>query len=183
MGYKQPTPAIAGPLFKYAPSAAVIHCPGDKRYKLPVGAGFGWDSYSGGNYLNGEDVQKNASAGFKKRTMVQHPSERFLFAEGADMRGENIGSWKMANYGSPAAGFSDAVLGDSPAAFHINAATFSFADGHAESHRWRDGTTIAYGASINVDKDKGSPEKSAAQHAGNLDAIWIGQRYATPQNP
>jgi len=27
-GYRQPTPTAEGPLFKYAPNAGIIHCPG-----------------------------------------------------------------------------------------------------------------------------------------------------------
>ena len=101
------------------------------------------------------------------------------------MRGENQGSWTMANNGSPAAfpPWSDSVFGDSPAAFHINVTTLNFVDGHAEAHKWIDGSTIAYARSVNLTKDAGSPEKTAAQHANNPDAVWVAQRYASPQNP
>jgi hypothetical protein len=61
--------------------------------------------------------------------------------------------------------------------------TLNFADGHVEEHRWRDGTTIAYAASTDVNKDAGSAVQTAAQHAGNVDAIWCASRYAGPQNP
>src|SRR5713101_1159575 len=95
MGYKKPQPTVDGPLFKYAANPDIVHCPGDARYRLPVNAGYSWDSYSGSTFLNGE------SGGFTKRTQVQHPSDRFVWIEGADMRGENEGSWQMSNYGSP----------------------------------------------------------------------------------
>jgi prepilin-type N-terminal cleavage/methylation domain-containing protein len=176
-GYQQPTPAIAGPLFKYAPNTDVIHCPGDARFRLPVGSGNAWDSYSGANGLRGETAPY-----LNKRTDVLHPTDRFIFAEGADMRGENVGSWKMSNTGT-APNCANAVFGDSPAAFHVNAATFSFVDGHSMMHRWLDGTTIAFAASVNANKDSSSAEKTAAQHAGNPDAIWVGQRYPTDTNP
>jgi hypothetical protein len=127
--------------------------------------------------LNGEQ------GGFIKRTQILRPSERLLMAEGADGRGENIGSWYLSNYGTPSMNFANATFGDSPAAFHINAASFSFTDGHAEMHRWRDATTIAFATSANVNKDAGSPEKTAAQHTGNPDAVWVAQRYPTPNNP
>jgi prepilin-type processing-associated H-X9-DG protein len=90
----------------------------------------------------------------------------------------------MKNSGTPSKDWADAVFRDSPAAFHGgNTASFSFADGHVELQRWRDGTTIAFALSSNVNKDSASPELTAAQHAGNLDAIWVGQRYATLNNP
>gem|GEM_PF-4845325 len=69
-GYRQPTPTIKGPLFKYAPNPDVLHCPADVRWQLPVGKGCGWDSYSGSTYLNGE------SGGFTKITALRHPSDR-----------------------------------------------------------------------------------------------------------
>jgi len=178
MGFKQPTPAIAGPLFRYAPNATVIHCPGDKRFQLPVGHGFAWDSYSGVTFLNGE------GGGFTKDTQVMHPSDRILWAEGADGRGENVGSWVMDDPGTAAANFTDALFGDSPAAFHVNACTFSFVDGHAEGHKWLDPTTIDYATSTAVGKESDSDgTKEAAQNDSIHDQTWIGSRYPGPQNP
>src|SRR5665213_832869 len=124
MGYQQPTPDIRGPLYQYAPNPGIVHCPGDWRWQMPVGRGFAWDSYSGASFLNGE------GGGFTKENQILHPSGRFVWAEGADMRGENVGSWVMADPGTAAANFSDALFGDSPAAFHGSAGTFGFADGH-----------------------------------------------------
>jgi prepilin-type N-terminal cleavage/methylation domain-containing protein len=178
MGYQQPTSDVPGPLFKYAPNPHVIHCPGDKRFHLPLGQGFSWDAYSGVSLLNGE------GGGFKKQSELLHPSDRFLWAEGADMRGENVGSWVMEEYGTVEAGFSDARFGDSPAAFHINASTFSFGDGHAEIHRWLDTTTIIYANSLTIDKDTGGDTtKADAQIGSTRDLVWIGSHYPGPQNP
>ena len=178
MGYKKPSPAIDGPLFRYASNPDVVHCPGDLRYKRPVGSGFAWDSYSGVNGLNGE------SAPFLLlRTHLRRPSERFLWIEGADGRGENIGAWMMANPGTPSLSFMDAQFRDSPADFHCNAASFSFADGHAESHKWLDATTLAYARSPNINKDAGSAEQTAAQQNSKRDQQWVGMRYPTANNP
>ena len=177
MGYKKPSPAFDGPLYRYAPNPDIVHCPGDVRYKRPVGAGFAWDSYSGTSFLNGE------GGGFKKRTQVLRPSERILWVEGADGRGENVGSWTMANFGTPTLGFADAQFRDSPADFHCGAAGFSFADGHAEMHKWLDATTIAYARSLNVNKDANSAEQTAAQTGSKRDQPWVGRRYPTQNNP
>ncbi|MGO8765899.1 MAG: prepilin-type N-terminal cleavage/methylation domain-containing protein [Limisphaerales bacterium] len=178
MGYKHPTPTAAGPLFQYAPNPDVIHCPGDWRYHLPLGQGFAFDSYSGVAFLNGE------YGGFVKETQVLHPSDRFLWAEGTDMRGENVGSWLMADPGTASANFSDALFGDSPAAFHIDAATFSFADGHSESHRWLDASTITYANSANLNKETdGDGTQLSAQDNSPRDQQWVGSHYPGPQNP
>ena len=178
MGYKHPTPQIAGPLFHYAANAAVIHCPGDRRYQLPLALGFCWDSYSGVAFLNGEN------GGLTNEGQFYHPSERFLWVEGADGRGENVGSWVMANGGNPTNGYADARFGDSPAAFHVTSGTFSFGDGHAESHKWQDPTTIAYANSTAISKEMDSDgTRSAAQKGSVHDQPWVGRRYVTPDNP
>lgn len=182
MGYKHLQESAAykvdGPLFKYAPNPDLVHCPGDRRYQLPLNGGLCWDSYSGSSLLNGE------SGGYKKLAQVLHPTDRFVWIEGADMRGENQGSWAMQNYGTSAANFTDAVFADSPANFHNGSMTLNFADGHAEANKWMDGTTIAYASDPSVNKDvPGSATRTAAQHPGNVDARWVGQRYAGPQNP
>jgi len=184
MGYKQPSPAFNGPLWRYAPNTDVLHCPGDPFCTLS-GTAFRWDSYSGVNGLNGETKPY-----LTKRTQVIHPSERFIWVEAADGRGENIGSWSMVTNGSPVLGYSNAMFSDTPAAYHTATANyhtatanFNFCDGHVENHKWLDATTIAFAVSTSPNKDSGSAEKLAAQHAGNADAIWVGSHYPSPQNP
>jgi len=177
-GYKQPSPAFDGPLFRYAPNSDIVHCPGDQRFKRPVGSGFAWDSYAGVNGLNGE-----SNPFLLKRTEVTHPSARMLWVEGGDGRGENVGSWTMSNYGTPAQDFADAKFRDSPANFHGGAASFSFADGHAEMHKWLDRTTVVYADSTNPNKDSSSAEQTAAQNNSIRDQRWVGSRFPTPNNP
>jgi len=182
MGYSHPSPLFDGPLFKYAPNTSIVHCPGDPFYQLPVvsGAGpFRWDSYSGVGELNGE-----MTPGLTKRAQVMHASERIIWVEGADARGENKGSWLMNTNGSATDGYAGAIFGDSPAAFHGGTTcSFSYCDGHVAMHKWLDGTTIAYAISQDTGKDSSSKVKSDAQHAGNVDAIWVGSQYPTPLNP
>jgi len=187
MGFQQPRPGVDGPLFKYCKNPDSEHCPGDKRYQLNVGAGYtgpySWDSYSGATYLNGEgraDTTRNLS----KRTAITRPSDKFIWTEGADMRGENIGSWGMGNPGSPAQNFTDAQFLDSPAAFHVTSAVFNFCDGHAAGRKWLDGTTIAFANSTIPNKDGGAGGvQAAANHAGNPDLPWIGSHYPSKLNP
>jgi prepilin-type N-terminal cleavage/methylation domain-containing protein/prepilin-type processing-associated H-X9-DG protein len=183
MGYKQPqtappgATAIDGPLFKYAPNPDIMHCPGDLRYKKPVGNGYAWDSYSGVNGLNGESTPY-----LLKRSQLLHSAERILWVEGADRRGENVGSWQMSNPGTAAANFADAQWRDSPAAFHGNSATFSFADGHSEMHKWLNGYTIAY-ANDGDDTGGSGAQGSANSMGSSADRAWVGRRYPTTTNP
>ena len=182
MGFKQPTPALAGPLFQYCKNPDSVHCPGDRRYQLPIGKGYSWDSYSGSTFLNGEGTRDARS--LHKRTQITRPVDKFIWAEGADMRGENVGSFGMSVYGTQALNFSDARFQDSPAAFHVTSAIFNFSDGHAESHRWQDGSTIAYASDITPGKDSGTGGSRASAQANSLrDQQWIGSRYAGTQNP
>ena len=194
-GYRQPVQApgrtIDGPLFIYAPNPGIVHCPGDRRYQLPftVGGGgpYGWDSYSGVNYLNGEGRNDGTKRNYSIRTQIKQPAERFVWVEGADMRGENVGSWQMLNtssYGTAANAFTDAKFGDSPAAFHVTSACFNFADGHAESHRWLSAATIDFAADTTKGKENGvGGSQAKANFRGNPDLQWIGSHYPGGQNP
>ena len=176
-GYRQPTPAIAGSLWRYAPNAAIIHCPADKHWQMALNKGFCYDSYSASQWLNGED-NGNANCLFK-RTDVLHPSDRFIWIESTDSRGENQGSWYFNVQGTQANGFANSQFADGndgPAIFHGSGAEFNFCDGHAESHKWLNGTTIAF-AGWNC---QGTPPNPPA---ANSDSLWIAQHYAGKQNP
>jgi prepilin-type processing-associated H-X9-DG protein len=188
-GFRQPTPTIAGPLYGFAPNADLVHCPADGRAKLPVTTSpyqgpFAWDSYSGSGFLNGESYGDNRD--LLKRTGITRPAAKFMWAEAADLRGENLGSWFMGTYGTlnDAAGpFTTATFADSPAAFHPASANFNFCDGHVETHKWVDTTTIAFASDFaNSDKDLRGTGVLARNHR-NADAIWVAQHYAGQQNP
>ena len=175
-GYRKPEPTIDGPLWNVAPNPNILHCPADRHDKLPFtpnsGGPFCFDSYSGSRNLNGEG--HNGNCLFKK-TEVRHPSDRFIWIESSDSRGENVGSWQMNIAGTQANGFQGSTFSsgnDAPAAFHVTAAVFNFCDGHAESHRWLDGATIAFANANN-----------GALPAANADSLWIAQHYAGTQNP
>jgi prepilin-type N-terminal cleavage/methylation domain-containing protein len=183
MGFTQPTPTIEGPLYKYCKNPDAVHCPGDKRYQLAFGSGYSWDSYSGANFLNGEAAGKDSRVIFK-RTAITRPSDKVIWIEGADMRGENVGSWNMQGYGLPTdtpSPFALAQFGDSPAAFHVTSAVFNFCDGHAESHKWQDSSTLTLANSTDSTKDGNSGFTGKA--VGNKDAVWVGSHYPGTQNP
>ena len=165
-GYRQ------GALFRYAPSPGIIHCPGDVRIKLKAGKGYTYVSLSGIGTLNGEVRE------IYKQTQITSTSDRFIWAEENDPRGENVGSWIM-NQGDPAKDFNGASLVDSTANFHGNASTFNFADGHAESKKWVDGAMIKYSASMDQNKFGSSPNDKVAPN----DVRWLARRYPSKINP
>lgn len=125
------------PLAKYAQNMALFHCPGDLRYRnLRVGngntgAGYGWayGSYSKADGMNGGGWTGPV---YTKLSQVKPPSKAMVFIEEADPRGYNNGTWVMDRSGWV----------DPFAIFHGTVSTFSFADGHAENHKWLDQETI-----------------------------------------
>jgi prepilin-type N-terminal cleavage/methylation domain-containing protein len=192
-GFQMPqtAPMVNGPLFRYAANATIVHCPGDVRAKLSATSGFAWDSYSGVNSLNGE-VNTTTPTGsaiyFFKRSALMHPSARILWVEEYDPRNDNLGAWEFGG-GTPLRSFRDATWVDSPAAFHLGASTFSFGDGHAESHKWV--TSAVYDFAVNNDqpphpnKITGTGDGTAAFATANgvIDTEWVASRYPTAANP
>jgi prepilin-type processing-associated H-X9-DG protein len=59
--------------------------------------------------------------------------------------------------------YASLVIADFPASYHAKSGALSFADGHAEVHRWRDGRTTPPSAS----NMQSSPD--------NPDFIWLEQ--------
>jgi hypothetical protein len=130
--------------------------------------------------LNGEN-RGNADE-ILKRTAISHAPDRFVFAEGADMRGENLGSWDMT-YDSAANSFRNAAFTDSPAAFHDWATVYNFCDGHAATHKWVNGLTVAFSNSPIQNKDDAGSSPQW-QGTGNKDAQWVAAHYAAAlKNP
>jgi prepilin-type N-terminal cleavage/methylation domain-containing protein len=166
-GYRQ------GALFIYAPNPGIIHCPGDKRIGLKAGQGYTYSSVSPIGTLNGE------TAVFYKTTQISRPSDKFLWVEENDPRGENLGSWIMSQNGTQDNGFGGSSWIDSPAAFHGQSSSFNWADGHAAMHKWVDRATIAYALSMDQNKYGNAPSSSQVKD----DAPWAARGYASAKNP
>ncbi|MCX6924808.1 MAG: prepilin-type N-terminal cleavage/methylation domain-containing protein [Verrucomicrobia bacterium] len=166
-GYRQ------GALFQYAPNPGILHCPGDNRVGLKAGAGYTYTSISPIGTLNGETPV------FYKTSEITRPSEKFVWVEENDPRGENLGSWIMNQAGNQANGFVGSTYIDSPAAFHGNNSSFDWADGHASMHKWVDPATIAYAKSMDQNKYGNAPSAAATKN----DAPWCAKGFATKANP
>lgn len=178
-GFKQ------GGLYQYAPNVNMLHCPADQRSTAAVVPSptaspgtFAYGSYSGAGGLNG--VVYSPDMALKKQTAILHPDQKFLWVEENDPRGENLSSWVM-NLGTAPA-FSDSKFVDSVASWHGNTSTFSWADGHAENHRWADNATVTYALSRDPAKYFNSsllPSFSQSPH----DLYFLSTGYATQRNP
>jgi hypothetical protein len=128
---------------------------------------FAWVSYSGAGGLNG------ASPSIFKTGDIKHVADRILFAEENDPRNENEGSWDQT---------WQPELEDSTACWHVHSSTFSYTDGHVDSHRWLDPINITYALSMNPGKYSGAatnPNRSNCPH----DLAFVFDDFAGPTNP
>jgi len=134
-------------------SASVFRCPSDNVVS-DLQRGVGWDgrvrSYSmnamvgdaGFFSQTGVNVNNTNYVQFFKITTIPRPSDIFVFL---DEHPDSIDDGYFLNVDSD----SQPMWTDLPASFHSGGACFSFADGHAEVHHWRNAATIqparAYG--------------------------------------
>ena len=128
-----------GALYPYIRDHEMYHCPGDNRYQ--TGAPELQRMYR--SYII-PDVLSAAGKGFhpwtearhkhfpKKLQEIEHTSLKYLFVE-SEFQNPNFnydhGGWSFAPW-------VDTRWIDELATFHSKSATFGFADGHAEKHKW-----------------------------------------------
>ncbi len=154
------------PLWDYVQVLASHHCPGDLRAKRKMGLGWGYDSYSKANGMNGLFGWEAAQTPFSKASQVDSPSSSFIFIEESDPRNSNLGTWVLS-VGSP--GWIDGF-----AIFHGFFSTFSFQDGHYEGHKWTDPATIKAGIGF---ANGSSDFNWAGGGAKNPDFRWVWDKY------
>ncbi len=170
-----------GALSQYLRNANVIHCPSDSRYKKPVGQGFSYGSYAGTTGFNGQPwaiVAENKL--LTRKAHVLHPSEKILWMEENDPRGENWGTWVINMAGTPANDFAGSSFVDSPAVYHGTSSTFSWAEGHASSRKWVNAATIKYASDSDPSGSKyGSPPTEAQTRE---DITFVKHGYVSKDN-
>lgn len=123
----------AGALWPYVNVLKIYRCPWDRTNKK-------W-SYAINLLMAGHDAQLWLPSypdgwddhAFRLAEIVM-PTEAMVIVE-EDARPYNNGSWMVASEGDEWV--------DIPAHYHLQAANFSFADGHAERYEWRDDRTLA----------------------------------------
>jgi prepilin-type N-terminal cleavage/methylation domain-containing protein len=160
------------PIYKYCNNVGAFHCPGDLRTKrLRPGNGWAYDSYSKAEGIAGGPVQAGGLTywgirPYTKLSAIAPPSTAFVFIEEADPRSYNNGTWVM--------NIAPAGWVDTFAVFHGNISTFSFADGHAEGHKWMEASTIKAAT------DSANGIQSFYWQGGgknNRDFVWVWDRY------
>lgn len=118
--------AAFGSIGTYVKNPAVYRCPGDRSGRVR--------SVSLNAYLNGSGVWRDEGfVTYRKLAEIRHPTETWVFI---DEREDSI------NDGSFAVDMTTHYsLVDYPASYHGGAGSLTFADGHAENHRWVEPTT------------------------------------------
>lgn len=153
------------PMMKYVSALNSYHCPGDLRTKRrKPGSGWAYVSYSKTDGMNGGMWGSSGQVPYIKISSIDSASDAAVFVEEADPRTENLGTWVMGRDGWV----------DPFAVFHGNWSTFSFADGHAEGHTWRDAATVK------AARDSSNGRESffwSGGNAKNPDFVWMWNRY------
>ncbi len=157
----------AGLLYNYAGALNSYHCPGDKRTSLPTGGGWGWDSYSKQNGMNGGGWQGVDQPPYLRQAEVFGPSDALSFVEESDPRGYNLGTWVIDV--QPALRWVDPF-----SVYHGDSSSLGFADGHAEIHRWTDVDILRAARLSGQGVQSFFPPGASAT---NPDYMWVHYRY------
>ena len=157
------------PIYRYCNNIDAHHCPADMRTKrLKPGSGWAYDSYSKATPI--ASTMWGGQVPFFKDSQIITPTLTMVFLEEADPRSYNLGTWAMDT------GLLGASLGwvDPFAVFHGNNSSFSFSDGHAESHKWIEASTIK------AARDSANGVSSffwSGGNGSNRDFRWVYDRY------
>jgi len=176
------TNSLLGP---YIGNSDCNHCPGDVRFKNPVGSGnttsWAWDSYA----VTSNVTTNKQNSFYFKLSAIKRVSDCFIFAEQEDSRGYNNGAFDVSGTVTPTGNFP---WEDLFATYHGDVGTFAFADGHAESYKWLDSNIRAVGKLANM------PNTMAYAYGGdnvlNLSPLpnspdqgYVRTHWVNPSNP
>ncbi len=146
-----------GWLFRYTQTPELYKCPGDKSQNARSVA---MSNFMGGNY---GDYVPNTFTLFKTFEDVPTPEQYFVTLDEGS-RTINDGFFRV----DVQLTYASIYVADFPAAYHSRSSAFSFADGHAEMHKW---TTPAFSSGT-------SPIGTTV--ANSEDAKWLMQHASIP---
>lgn len=124
-----------GLLWNYIGAEGVYKCPSDKNPKNPVVRSYAMNNHMNGRTWRGASGQSGPGLGvvFKKEGQIRKPSQFFVFLD-EDRESINDSLFRVDVH-------PFAPTMDKPAKYHNNGGRLSFADGHAQAHRWASGGT------------------------------------------
>ncbi|HEX7862525.1 MAG TPA: type II secretion system protein [Verrucomicrobiae bacterium] len=160
-----PFPGRVGPYLKTAGS---YRCPSDRSSITLQGSKFPRvRSYSMSHFMGNAGFQNLTSGGprYLKMNQIDSPSDRWLLID------EHEDSINGGEFTIALVQWPNTYWDDVPASRHSGSVTLSFADGHAESHRWVDSRTKV-------------PHLGKRQHGldvqNSKDVLWLWLRSTTP---
>jgi len=158
----------SGFLWPYNQSLGIYRCPSDRSFARLGGTILGprVRSISMNGNMNGNSGYTAQIAGkyftFRKSAEILRPSpaQAFVFLD------ENP---TTLDDGYFLVAFDTVAWGNDPGIYHNGACGFSFADGHSETHKWRDPNTLA--------------AVKPANPVGPHDVPWMQVRASAPLDP
>jgi len=127
-----------------AKSTGVYKCPADRSACSlgPRVRSVSMNGFVGGRYqIDGEGFTGYRFFLKESDFILPGPSKTWVFVdEHPDSINDGLFAMKMP---TPSTYPAASIWEDVPASYHNGACGFSFADGHAETHKWRDGKTLA----------------------------------------
>ncbi|HWD91944.1 MAG TPA: prepilin-type N-terminal cleavage/methylation domain-containing protein [Verrucomicrobiae bacterium] len=133
-------------LFPYTKSIQLYKCPGNQKNMV---RGISMNCYVGWNAASRISQGGGIFETYMKVNLVTHPDSIFITI---DEDQNTINDGYFANVAAPSMA-SVTKLNDCPATYHGGASGMSFADGHAELHKWRG---LNSGKAIQAAADLGS---------------------------
>lgn len=155
----------AGALYPYIKSVEFYHCPADERRRYAENSPeCAYRSFSIPSGLNSDWAAPKGGAdhvAYKNRSNLKRPSEALVFLEeGEREKGFNHHSWALW--------ITRPEFYDPLAIFHGGSSTMGYADGHAQSYRWRTREVIDM-------FEKG--RKSMSVNPSNEDYLFLKEHY------
>lgn len=134
-----------GAMYTYGENVKLYRCIGDKRLKRGTQSGTSdaykmYRTYNIQGGLNGEEPN-----GYKRHSKIARPSETYVFVEenyDGTWSNNNGGSWQLGS--ATSGGPEDECWWNATAIWHNEGSTLSYADGHAESFKWKDDRTVLF---------------------------------------
>ena len=154
-------------LGRYAGTAKIFRCPGDKYLAPTVNQPFA-RQVSMNRWMNGSVTPAGAPfLLYRSMTEMRQPSELYVFIhEAASGIDDSLFTMSMGDVNT----FANC---NSAAAVHNASTSVGFADGHAESHRWANVTMNA--------ASQGQEEIDKKSNAITPDAVWLKAHTTEPQ--
>jgi prepilin-type N-terminal cleavage/methylation domain-containing protein/prepilin-type processing-associated H-X9-DG protein len=150
-------------------SVSSYKCPGDKSVNCrsySLNGNLGYDVSTGANTWDADDGTYQQ---FRKLSAIRRPTKIITFIEENRVI-MNDGNFVIYPDGSEPIQPGLWILGNLPAVYHAGASSMAFADGHSETHKWKDKV---------LEMDKNPPASSFNAGANKQDAGWLAERATT----